>query len=379
MRFAAIHTEWEVQFKGGHPSGASLEIFPDWKPDALITNAQCMDYSRDEFQALAGSAVVYVNTGPRDDSRIPYATMATDDRLISKIASDFFLRKRLAACAYIGSPAREQWSEARLKFFAEAMKASGRPVYVFDDQENASWNRHEKTLVSWLGKLPKPCGVFAAYDQRARQVLDACRLAGIAVPEQVQVLGVDNETYICEHTLPSLSSIAPDFNAAGYEAFAFIDRIVRRRPGTADEETRTLTIGVNGIVERNSTSDDNASLRRIADARDFIHSHATAKISVTDVAAAVAISRRLLERDFRKVTGHTILDEIQSQRLGHAAWFLKKTKTKIDTIAELCGFSSPSYLKLLFKRKFGMPMGEFRRFAVLPSSVGKPKTCRPDA
>ena len=359
LRFAAVHPEWEIQIEGGHPSGRSIEVYPEWKPDALITNERSLKYSRKDFCKIAGRAVVYVNTRPRRDVGIPYATISSEDRVLAESAAAFFLRKQMASFAFVGSPGGERWSEARRRLFQAALREKSYPLHTFNPPQSRSWEKQEKALVAWLAKLPKPCGVWAAYDHRARQVLDACRCADIEVPEQIQILGVDNEAYVCEHTLPSLSSIAPDYESAGYEAFSFVDQVVRL--GHAAEASPRLKIPIKGIVERNSTSDDNASTRRVAAARAFIRKYATAQISVADVASSVAVSKRLLEHVFRLVTGHTLLEEIQAQRLTHACELLNKTSTKIDSIAGMCGFSSPSYLKALFKRQFGMTMGDFRR------------------
>lgn len=358
LRFAATHPDWQVQIKGGHPSGESVECYPDWKPDAFITNAQSLKLPRKEFLSLAGRAVAYVNMRPRPDVTLPSVVVTSDDAGLARAAATFLIRKKFASYAFVGSPAGERWSEARRRCFTAALKDLGQTVHVFHPPETSSWERHEKALIAWLRKLPKPCGLWAAYDHRARQVLQTCRTGGLNVPEQIQVLGVDNERYVCEHTVPTLSSIQPDFEAAGYETFAALDRFVREPPTTAHRER--LAIPLKGIIERNSTSEDNRLSRRIADAREFIARHAATRIGITDVAASLGITTRQLEIDFRQITGHTVLEELQDRRIMIAKQILRTTSTKIDAIAAFCGFASPTHLKTLFKSRVGLTMSDYR-------------------
>ena len=233
----------------------------------------------------------------------------------------------------------------------------GFALNVFSPTPDAtSWRAQGKSLAQWLLSLPKPCGVWAAFDQRAKHVLDACRLAGLNVPSQIQVLGVDNETYICEQTVPSLSTLMPDFENGGFLAAEFLDSALH---GGADRRT-TLHFAFKGVVERLSTADVNGTARRISAAREFIRQHATSGIDVPHVASALGISVRLLQRDFRAVTGKTVLQGIQEEKLLRVKEMLRKTTTPIDNIGRFCGFKSPAHLKTLFKARFGMTMSAFR-------------------
>ena len=139
--------------------------------------------------------------------------------MLATEAAALFRRKGLSHFAFVGSPGAERWSEARRRFFRAALKDMGFNLNVFAPAPGIrSWRTRGNELAKWLVSLPKPCGVWAAFDQRAKHVLDACHLAGLNVPSQIQVLGVDNETYICEQTVPSLSSLMPDFENGGFLA-----------------------------------------------------------------------------------------------------------------------------------------------------------------
>lgn len=357
LRFATTHREVEVQFAGAHPSSAPVEVFRSWKPDALIADATVHALSPDEFSALSGRAVIFVNTPPRKNCRKPYARLTTDDRALALAATKLFTDRKLHHFAYVGTPGLERWSEARERIFRAALRDRGHALEVFRSVGRKTWRDEESALADWLLALPKPCGVWAAYDQRAKHVLDACRLAGIDVPGQIQVLGVDNEPFICEQTLPSLSSVAPDFEAGGYAAAAYATDVLTGRAG---ELRPRLVFSVRGIIERLSTADANGHARHVATALEFIRKNAIYGIGVGDVAAAVGVSVRLLQRDFPLVTGTTVVNALIDARLTRAKTLLKKSATPLDEIARLSGFANPTHMMTIFKRRTGMTMNTYR-------------------
>lgn len=364
LRFAAMHNDWEVQFAGAHPSNESLEHFADWHPDALVIDGSCHSLDARELSAISGRATVFVETPIPARWRKPCATLTTDDQALADEAAGLFRRKGLVHYAFIGSPGKERWSEARRRSFHAAVKKMGYTVHEFRQTGLASsWREQERELTDWLTTLPKPCGIWAAFDQRAKHVLDACRLAGLRVPNQIQVLGVDDETYICEQTVPSLSSLKPDFENGGFAAAEFLDGALKgllHLPSCNGNRRTKLHFTFKGIVERLSTADVNGTARRIAAAREFIRKHATSGIDVPHIADALGISVRLLQRDYHSVTGRTVLEDLQSAKLEHAKELLRTTTIPIDSIGSFCDFKSPAYLKTLFKTRFGMTMSDYR-------------------
>ena len=354
LRFAAAHRDLEVQFTSCEPN----DYYRAWKPNALITDASSQTCTRETLADLAGRAIVYVNTTPRADLRRPYATITTDERQLALTATDLLLGKNLNTFAFVGTPEKAKWSEARRRLFQAALKDRGKRLLTFTAPAAADWRTQERALADWLLNLPKPCGIWAACDARAKQVLDTCRLAKIDVPDQVQVLGVDDDNYICELTLPSLSSIAPDFEAGGFAAAEFLYGILT---GSKVATRTVLKFSIKGAVERLSTADVNGTARRVTAAREYIRKHATAGISIPDVAASLGVSTRLLEKNYRAVTGRTVLADIQAMRLEKVKDMLRKTTMPIDNIGPFCGFNSPSHLKTLFRSTFGMTMSDYRR------------------
>ena len=359
FRFAAISHRWEVQIAGAHPSNAPLEKFAKWKADACIVDGSCESMSRAELLSIAGKASVFVNTAPPKDWRRQYATIRTDDRALAEAAAQHLKKKGLTSFGFVGSPQGEHWSVGRMRFFRAALKDMGFSLNVFKDIPSSDWVAHQQALIRWLEKLPKPCGVWAAFDHRAKHVIDACRSAGLIVPDQIQVLGTDNEAYICEQTIPSLSSVMPDFESGGFAAAQYIDSCFGRKAG--DTKARPpLLFNLKGVIERLSTADVNGTARHVELARDFIRRHATSGIDVPAIAAAIGVSTRLLQRNYRTVTGRTVLEDLQNAKLERAKSLLRETSTPIDAIGPMCDFRSIAHLKTLFKKKFGMTMSQYR-------------------
>jgi LacI family transcriptional regulator len=246
-----------------------------------------------------------------------------------------------------------------MRFFRAALKDMGFSLNVFKDIPSSDWNEHQEALIGWLEKLHKPCGIWAAFDHSAKHIIDACQSARLIVPDQIQVLGTDNETYICEQTLPSLSSIMPDFESGGFAAAQYIDNCLSTGP-TRTKAQCQLLFNLKGVVERLSTADVNGTARHVELARDFIRKHAISGIDIPSIAAAIGVSTRLLQRNYRTVTGHTVLEELQNAKLERVKSLLRETSTPIDAIGPMCDFRSIAHLKTLFKKKFGMTMSQYR-------------------
>lgn len=359
MRYAALHRRLDIQFTHALSDDPekTFDHYRGWRPDALIVDSVCHRYRRRSFTLLAGRAVVYVSTRPRSDVEISHATIVSDDETLGQTAAGFFGRKDLASFAFAGAGGLS-WSIRRERAFADALRSRKSGCAAFRIGEH-DWRQTENQLASWLKSLKLPCGVWAANDVIAKNVIDACRAGGLRIPEQIQILGTDNESYICEHSEPSLSSIELDFEDGGFKAAEFIDGALSDR--RKKHSVRQLSFRPKGIVERMSTTDVNGTARRVAAAREFIRRHAGAGISVADVASALSVSTRLLSKNYRMVLGSTVLDDIQAERLSRVRHLLKSTTTPIDRIGGQCGFKSPAHLKTLFKRTFGKTMSEFRR------------------
>lgn len=360
MRFTMSHPEWRADLIQAHPADTDLTCSLNGKIDALIVGPNLKGLSPKEYSSLNPSAIVYVNTAPHRSKTKHIAVLRSDERALALAARELFLRKHIPNIAFVGAPTPVWWSKARLRLFKTALKEKDIHLYTFTASAPHIQHNFREELTKWIKKLPMPCGIWAAYDELAKQILDLCRDEQITVPDDIQVLGVDNESYICEYTSPSLSSIEPDFEAGGYRAAEFLDSVVGKKHNPTTRATR-LSFGIKGVVERLSTADVHGALRYVSIAREFIRLNATSGIDVTAVVTAAKTSRRLLERNFRHTTGRSILDFIQDERLNKLKEMLKKTTTSVETCCRFCGFRSPTHAMTLFKKRFGMTMSEYRK------------------
>ena len=295
------------------------------------------------------------------DFRPPWPAVSVfgDDARIGETAAAALVRSGLRDFAFLGAPHGERWSDARRDAFAAALAKRGfGPVADYSPvAKRPDWRRERRHLAAWAKGLPKPCGVFAAFDQRARHLLSVCRDEGIDVPRQIQVVGADDEDYICESEIPSLSSIAIDFRGAAQRAMqAIFDHLETGAPVPG-----LVLAGVAGFTERLSTCDIRRTGERVNRARDIIRLHATEGVSPADVAHRAGGSLRHLEACFRTVPGRTVADELREARLQAAARLLEDTETPRGEIAARIGFGNGGSLMNAFRRRYGCSMREWRR------------------
>lgn len=219
--------------------------------------------------------------------------------------------------------------------------------------QNVAW---QKELRRWISQLPKPCGIFAANDIIAVEVLTAAVQAGFDVPREIAVCGVDNFVPICEHATPTLTSVQPDFLLAGELAARTLDEI----SGEKRSRTIRLTFGPANIVRRASTRTARRYDPEVTAALELIRRHACEGMSSADVVKTFRCSRRMAEIRFRQVVGHSILDEIQAIRLENAKRLLSCSEMDIGAIANFCGFKAANALWKFFRQETGMSPMKWR-------------------
>ena len=213
-------------------------------------------------------------------------------------------------------------------------------------------------LSDWLPTLTTPCAIFAVSDYRARQVLDACRSLELRVPDDVAVLGVDNELVICEHSQPTLSSVARNDGLEGYSAAALLDRLMRKQPVPQPIHT----IPPLQVVQRESTASFAVHDARLRDALTFLHEHLKEPISIDDVIRESHVSRRWLEYAFRDALGETPYQYLRRHRLALARQILaNEPGEKLVGVARRSGFASAKQLTVAFQQEFGVSPSEYRR------------------
>jgi len=286
----------------------------------------------------------------------------SDMRAIGRLGAEHLLERGFRNFAFCGF-SDETWSAFRRDGFIAATAEAGRQCAVYEStwlgRQAPAWDKDQEQIARWLRALPKPLGLMACNDLRGQQVLNACRLAGAIVPEEVAVVGVDNEVVLCELCDPPLSSVAPNAERIGYEAAKMLDRLM------AGERVpiRERLIEPLGVVTRQSTDVLRIDDPDVAAAVSFIRERACSGLTMGQVLRHVAVSRSLLERRFRKYLGRSPQAEIRLVRLKRVKQLLAETDLSLAAIAQLAGFTHPEYMSVLFKRLTGQTPCDYRRQA----------------
>jgi LacI family transcriptional regulator len=296
------------------------------------------------------------------ESSIPY--FFTNNKAIATMAADHLLARGFRHFAYSGYAQTpiNGWSEERKQAFGRHLNERGFSCEVYQPHYKTShrWASVQRSLGKWLMSLPKPLGVMAANDNRARHVLEACRASGIRVPQDVAVIGVDNDELLCQLSSPPLSSVEQGAKRIGYNAAALLDQLMC---GNKPPQGR-FVIDPSGIIIRESTDvlaiDDPAVARAMA----FIQEHAFDGINVPDVVSATAISRSGLETRFGRALGYTVRTAIRQVQLERARRLISDTNLPLKQVAANTGFRSVQHMTTLFGKAFGRSPAKYRETVV---------------
>jgi LacI family transcriptional regulator len=295
---------------------------------------------------------------------VPY--VETDDEAIGRAAADHFSERDFRHFGFAGDE-RFRWSGNRCRAFTAAVTARGHTVDVFPGAagrrgrgrptSSAAPSDDDESIEQWLRSLPTPVAVFACYDIRGRQVLDACRRAGLAVPDDVAVLGVDDDELLCGLASPPLSSVIPDAVGAGRLAAEILEALLR---GERLEHEEWLLPPL-GIATRQSTDVLAIDDELVVAAVRYIRAHACMGIKVADVMHAVGAGRRTLESRFRSRIGHTPHEEIARVQFRRVEQLLRETALPLAVIATRAGFRHTEYMTVAFTRRHGVSPSRWRQ------------------
>lgn len=303
--------------------------------------------------------VVFFNRGLETLPKRCFA-ISHDSKITGALAARELLLSDMSHFTFIPSPSNQFWNRERELGFIEALALNGKSCIRF------AWPKalndttaKTKALQTFIKKLAKPCAVFAANDAIAAEVITTARLSGIAIPNDITVLGVDNSTEICEHTNPTLSSIEPDFRRGGNLAMLTLLAIMRN--GKSFRGSRQRTFGDLRVVRRLSTKRLQRADPIVAEALDLIRQKACKGLKAAEVARIFPCLRRMADLRFSQAVGHTILDEIQSVRLDRAKQLLLNPNQSLKTISDFCGFKHPNSLRKFFLKETGLTLGDWRK------------------
>jgi LacI family transcriptional regulator len=350
------HAGWSTYF---HPHGLGDPPpgwLTSWKGDGIL--------ARIDTQAIADlmsrSAVPVVNlrgTVPN----LPFPYVGPDHAQIAKVAAEHLLERGLKHFAFCGRPPGiHPGLDERGVSFRRCVQAAGFQCEVSyatagkDGQEN--WEREQERLARWIKGLPKPVGVMTANDERGLQVLDACRRCGAAVPDEVAVIGVDNDEHLCDLSIPPLTSVDVNAEQIGHEAAALLDQMMQGRKSIP----KFQKLAPRGVVTRLSTdviASDDAEVNR---AIRFVHERGGRDIRVADVLAHTGMSHASLQHRMKKAVGRTIHEEIERTRLNRVKDLLLLPEMTIKQVAHETGFSSVQYMTRVFRAAVGETPARYR-------------------
>ncbi|MGI9474216.1 MAG: DNA-binding transcriptional regulator [Rubripirellula sp.] len=336
---------------------------PDWLEagdfDGIIVRAA----DQATFERVLKFGIPTVCLGEENPSHA--TAVMNDDAACAEVAAQHLLDRRFRSFGYLGNRGFN-WSDDRREHFIRSLADSGFQCDVLESSVTTTrrtpWYKRRERLANWITTLQKPVGIFACYDAAARTVLDVCRDLNLLVPEQVAVIGVDNDEVLCELCDPPLTSVAPDTEAIGLKAAELLDDWMRAEEvGQRTEAERLVVIPPSGVVTRGSTDTDAIDDPLIAEVVGYIRKHTSDGIDVSDLLEKFPVSRRTLERRFEKVLQQSPHELIRHVRINHVKTLLRETDMKLDTICSLAGYNYTAYMVAQFRDSEGQTPGQFRK------------------
>jgi LacI family transcriptional regulator len=348
------HEAWSIMLPEQGRGDAPPAWLARWTGDGIIARIETPAIAR---AVMAVPVPVVDVSAARTIPSLPW--VETDDREIARLALSHLLARGYRRLAFVGD-SRFNWSRWRQAAFVELAAEVGCQVELSPGlqgrgrQNDAAFR--QRRLGEWLRALPRPIGLFCCYDILAHQVLDACRNVGLAVPEEVAVVGVDDDELLCNLCSPPLTSIIPDARRAGFEAAALLAELMAGSP----RHRERILVPPRGIAARQSTAALAVDDPAVAAAWRLIRERACDGLQVADLVRAVGLSRRVLDRRFEASTGRTPHAEIARVRIERMRQLLLETDLTFAEIARRTGFEHVEYATVFFRRETGLVPTAFR-------------------
>lgn len=356
------HKEWSVTFTPRGLDDPPPAWLRDWRGDGVL--ARIGDRRMARAVAAKGVPVVELR---RAMSGLGFPAIGPDDGAVSRLIFEHYLQRGFRHLAFVGVPQGCHPSmDARAEHFGRLASDAGLPcqfLRMTGDGRRNNDPRQTRRLARFLQSLPKPVAVMATNDDLGLLVLDACRRAGILVPDEVAVGGAGNDDCLCSLAVPPLTSVDLDPQRIGYEAAALLDQMMAGRHVASE-----ILVPPRGIVTRMSTdvlaTDDQSVVRAVR----FIRAHACEFLHVGDVLRHVHVSRAALEPRIKAVLGRTIHQEIQRVQIDHVKQWLTTSDAPLKRIAASAGFRYAEYMMRVFRRATGQTPSQYRKRARYPST-----------
>lgn len=348
--------DWHLRILTGPDRlSRTLSAWSVSRPDAVVTEYPDTPHTLTALAAL-GVPTVFTSYLTAPDACTPTMAFVRLDnlRIGATAAAHFDSLGVFATYVFATERADFRWSQDReLTFFANRTNATRKSFSLISDYPS---ERENLAYAKTLERMPKPIAVYAASDTAALRMLDICRLAGLSVPEQVALLGTDNDELMVANARPSVSSIALNHRELGIRAAKILSLMLDGR----SVRDQTVKESVLGISRRESTRIVPPAKALVERALDFIERHANENISSADVRRHLGVSRQLLDLRFREFRNRSVGQEIVFARVGRIKRLLSSRPRSITEIAGLCGFSDASALSRYFKRATGITPSKWK-------------------
>ncbi len=357
LEYAAGHGRWRLATSPESPI-LSLAGLRGWPGDGILAFINTPADARTVAQL--GLPAVNIS-GALERSPVP--RVRVDDRAVGRLAAEHLLDRGFRQTAYYGVEG-VWYARLRGEGFLEVVEQAGARCDVFLAPSTlgrrAAWSQVDRPLRAWLKSLPLPAGLFACSDYRAKLILEGCQELGLAVPDDLAVVGVNNDTIACEFCEPPLSSVSRSSERVGREAAALLERLMAGKPAPEAD----VLIPPDGLICRRSTDAFALGNPDVAAAVRYMHEHLAEAISIGQFAHEQAVSRRKLEHAFREILGqppHAYLTGLRVRRARQV--LVEQPSLPLQAVAKACGFCDAKRLRAAFLAAFGVSPREYRERA----------------
>jgi LacI family transcriptional regulator len=351
------HGQWQFQLEinteGPLAAARVKRSLAQWNPDGIIAHID--DEHWDKLIAESGIPAVNISNWP---SAFGTPIVEVDQYAVGRMVAHYYLDKGFTNFAYCGL-SDGTWPERR-DGFCEPVRGAGFECNVLENfmrGHRQEWVKARQVIGKWLAALPKPVGIMCVHDYRGRDVVEACREVGLTVPDEVSVVGVENDDLFCTMSDPPLSSVETPSRRIGYEAAALMHKMIS---GHRSPRKRFLLSPVE-IVSRASSERVAINDPDIVQALHFIADSTSEQITVKDILKEVAMSRRSFERRFREATSRTPKQKIVDAHIAQAKGLLVNTDLAITRVAAQSGFAMPEAFARVFRRVMGTSPSAYRK------------------
>ncbi|RLI85048.1 MAG: transcriptional regulator, partial [Archaeoglobales archaeon] len=289
----------------------------------------------------------------------PWPNIIVNNKKVSKMAADFFLNKGFKHFGYCGFD-YFPWSQERSAYFNTEIRKAGHAAHIYKKPKSKiynMWKYEQDSVKNWLKSLPKPVAVLASNDLRGQFILELCKTSGLNVPDEIAVLGIDNDKVVCSISSPPLTSININYQKAGFEAAQLLEKLMNGQKS----QKQQIIIEPTTIITRRSTDTLAIDDKDIATALSFIRENANIPLQVDEVAQEVLISKRTLQRKFKKSIGHSIGYEIKKTRMEKIANILIETDRPVYRIANELGYNDCTNMVRSFRQFMELTPQAYRR------------------